>query len=108
MGGAEMDRRILVQVTAPTVVIGLILVGACLVSAWSINHWQTGLSNILSSNVTSMEAAEELEINLRKLRFHAFRYLLDPEQARLDAGLLEELNEDDRAFRGALRDAEDS
>ncbi|HWG44447.1 MAG TPA: ATP-binding protein [Gemmataceae bacterium] len=101
-----MDRRILVQVTAPTVVIGLILFGACLVSAWSINHWQTGLSNILSSNVASMESAQELEINLRKLRFHAFRYLLDPQQARLDADLLAELEADDRAFRRALQDAD--
>src|SRR6185437_11851637 len=82
------------------------LFGACLISAWSINHSQTGLSNILSSNVASMEAAQELEINLRKLRFHAFRYLLDPQQARRDPALLAELSADDLAFRRALREAE--
>ncbi len=101
-----MDRRLFIQVTAPAVVIGLLLFGTCLVSAWSVNHLQSRLSNILLQNVTSMEAAQDLEITLRKLRFHCYRYLIEGEHARTDSALLEQLSADDSAFRIALQEAE--
>lgn len=103
-----MDRRILMQMTAPTVVIGLFLFGVCLLSAWSVNHLQGNLARILSQNVTSLEAAQELEITVRGLRFHCFRYLLDPQAARHDPDLLRQLETDDRAFHVALDKAERS
>src|SRR5262249_36969847 len=73
---------ILIQITAPAVVIGLLLFGACLASVWSINHLQRNLANILSRNVTSLEAAQELEIKLRQLRFHSLVYVMDPQPTR--------------------------
>ena len=66
-------------ITAPTLVIGSLLFGACLVSAWSINRLQANLATVLSRNVASLQAAQQLEINVRQLRFHAFVYLLDPD-----------------------------
>jgi signal transduction histidine kinase len=78
-----MNRRILIQVTAPAVLIGLLLFGTCLASAWWIHHLQTSLTQVLSQNVRSLEAAQELEIQVRRLRFHAFRYLLKPQSTRL-------------------------
>src|SRR5258708_7617383 len=72
--GWPMSRRILIQVTAPAVLIGLILLGASLASVWSINRLQRNLAGILTGNVASLEAAQELEIKLRQLRFHSFVY----------------------------------
>jgi two-component system, NtrC family, sensor histidine kinase HydH len=101
---ARMERRLLIQMTAPTVVVGLLLFAVCLVSAWSVNHLQSRLSNVLASNVASMEAAQELEICLRKLRFHCYLYLIETKQDNRD--LLVKLSEDDRDFRLALEEAE--
>jgi two-component system, NtrC family, sensor histidine kinase HydH len=73
-----MNRRILIQVTAPAVLIGLLLFGACLISAWYINRLQSNMANVLAENVSSLRAAQQLEIGLRRLRFHCFLYLVAP------------------------------
>lgn len=101
-----MERRLLIQMTAPTAVVGLLLFSVCLVSAWSVNHLQSRLSIILAQNVTSMEAAQELVISLRKLRFHWYRFLIEPKQAKPNADLLARMKEDDHDFNNALEDAE--
>src|SRR5439155_24657248 len=77
-----MNRRMLIQITAPTVVIGAVLFGACLASVWSINRLQGNLAQILSENVTSLQAAQELEIQLRQLRFHSFLNVIEPSEKR--------------------------
>jgi signal transduction histidine kinase len=77
-----MNRRILLQLTAPTVLIGAILFGACIASVWSINRLQANLAQILKKNVASLEAARELEIQLRQLRFHSFLLMIDPNDER--------------------------
>ncbi|MGE3808423.1 MAG: hypothetical protein AB7K24_27485, partial [Gemmataceae bacterium] len=63
-----MNRRILLQATAPAVVIGLVLFGACIVSAWYINRLQTKMAEIMSHNVASLHAAKQLEISLGQMR----------------------------------------
>jgi signal transduction histidine kinase len=77
-----VNRRVLIQVTAPTVIIGAVLFGACLASVWSINRLQGNLAQILSENVTSLQAAQELEIQLRQLRFHSFLNVIEPSEKR--------------------------
>jgi two-component system, NtrC family, sensor histidine kinase HydH len=77
-----MNRRILIQLTAPTVLIGAVLFGACMASVWLINHLQANLAQILQQNVASLEAAQELEIQLRQLRFHSFLLIIDPTDKR--------------------------
>lgn len=77
-----MNRKILIQVAAPAIAVGLLLLGACLMSAWYVHRLQTNLASILSENVTSQEAAQALEIRVRQLRFHSFMYLLDPTPER--------------------------
>jgi two-component system sensor histidine kinase HydH len=104
----RMERRLLILMTAPTVVVGLLLFTVCLVSAWSVNHWQSRLWKVLVQNVTSMEAAQELEINLRKLRFHGYRYLIEHRPGNANTQLLDQLSEDDHDFRLALEEAERS
>ncbi|GIW79373.1 MAG: hypothetical protein KatS3mg105_1180 [Gemmatales bacterium] len=78
-----MNRRILLQATAPAVVIGLLLFGACWLSAWYINRLQANMADILSQNVTSLHAAKQLEINLGQMRFYCLLYLLEPDPALL-------------------------
>lgn len=95
-----MNRRILIQVTAPAVLIGLLLLAACLVSAWHVNRLQTDMTGILASNVASMHAAQEMEISVRRLRFHCFAYLVDP-----DASVLHEMQEDHQRFEHWLERA---
>jgi signal transduction histidine kinase len=73
-----MNRKILFQVAAPAVLIGLLLVGSCLVSAWSIQRLQTNLGHILSRNVASLQAALELENTMRRLRYYSMLYLTGP------------------------------
>src|SRR6516164_9479206 len=82
-----MNRKILLQVAGPTVGVGLLLLAVCLVSAWQINRLQTNLAHLRTRNVASLQAAQEMEIQLRRLRFNSFIYLADPApelKARID------------------------
>jgi two-component system, NtrC family, sensor histidine kinase HydH len=74
-----MNPKLLLRVTAPALLIGLILLGACLAGAWYINRLQTKMAGLLSRNVRSLQAAQELEIRVRRLRHHTLLYLVDPE-----------------------------
>lgn len=98
-----MSRRIFLQISAPAVVIGLLLFGTCLVSVWSINRLQQNLAHILSKHVASLEAAQELEISLRQLRYHSFIYVMDPRPDRLAL-----IKEDNAEFVEALEYAKQS
>ena len=68
--------------TAPAILIGGVTVGVCLASLWSISRLQANLNSILVENVASLEAAADLEVKLRHLRFHTFLYVMDPTPAR--------------------------
>jgi two-component system, NtrC family, sensor histidine kinase HydH len=92
-----MSRRIFVQVTAPAVLIGVILCGTCLACAWYISRLQETTARIVSQNVASLQAAQDLVIHVRQLRYHCFVYLLDPQPRRL--ALIEA---DEKNFEEAL------
>ncbi|HEV3257937.1 MAG TPA: ATP-binding protein [Gemmataceae bacterium] len=98
-----MNRRILMQVTGPAVVIGLLLLATCVVSIWYINRLQADLTNVLEENVRSLKAAQELEIRVRQLRYHNFIYLLDPNEKRL-----EPIQTAHQQFEEALRVVQDT
>src|SRR5437879_5460620 len=98
-----MNRRILIQVTTPALLIGLVLLIACLASAWYINRFQTNLNTIHLKNVASMQAALDLEMSLRQLRYHDFLYLGDPQPSRLAR-----IQGDRHDFKEALRRAQES
>jgi signal transduction histidine kinase len=98
-----MNRKLLIQVTTPAVVIGLLLLVTCLVGAWYVQRLQANLAKILSENVISQEAAQELEIRVRQLRFHSFSYLIDPTISRKEL-----IDQDHANFEKALRVAQSS
>jgi two-component system, NtrC family, sensor histidine kinase HydH len=98
-----VNRRILLQVAGPAVGVGLLLLVVCLVSAWQINRLQANMAHLLQRDVAGLEAAQELEIQLRRLRFHSFIYLLDPVPARQ-----EPIDDSEREFQSALQRAKAS
>jgi signal transduction histidine kinase len=93
-----VNRKILLQVAGPTVGVGLLLLAVCLVSAWQINRLQANIAHLLTRNVASLEAAQELEIHLRRLRFHSFIYLLEPTPERQAP-----IESDQRDFEATLK-----
>jgi two-component system sensor histidine kinase HydH len=98
-----MNRRIFIQVSMPAVAIGLLLLAVCLASWWYIDRLQRSAATIVSRNVTNLRAAEELEIQVRRLRFHSFLYLLDPKPERRGP-----IEQDCVKFEDALQRAMDS
>lgn len=92
-----MNRKVVIQVTAPAVVTGLLLVGTCAVGAWSIHRLQTNLGHILSRNVASLQAALELENTTRRLRYHSLLYLTRPSPDEL-----QEILHREKDFEAAL------
>jgi signal transduction histidine kinase len=96
-----MNRRILIQVTTPGLIIGLLLFFVCVAGAWFIDRLQSNMAKVLSQNVTSLQAAQELEIHVHRLRFHTFLNILDPKrQARQSS-----IDQDHQRFEEALQKA---
>jgi two-component system, NtrC family, sensor histidine kinase HydH len=92
-----MTGQILFRVALPSALLTLLLVAACLGGMWSIAHLQANQEHILSKNVASLLAAQELELRLRQLRFHSFLYAIEPNAARRDP-----MKQDSRQFEAAL------
>jgi two-component system sensor histidine kinase HydH len=76
------DRRILLKVTIPLVTVGLAFFAACLIGVWSINRLQSNRAVLLTRNVRSLQAAQEMELRLRQLRLHSLLYVMDPSPTR--------------------------
>jgi hypothetical protein len=62
-----VNQRLLLRVTAPAILVGLLLLAACVAGVWYINRLQTSLADVLNENVISSQAAQELEIRVRQL-----------------------------------------
>src|SRR5262245_24268458 len=93
-----MNTKLLLRVTAPALGIGLLLFATCLASIRYMKRLQTNLADIITDNVTSLQAAQELEIRVRQLRFHSVLYLMDPRPDRLAP-----IDADQDHFEEALR-----
>jgi signal transduction histidine kinase len=76
------DRRILLQVTLPFVLVSLGFLAACMIGVWSINRLQTNRSVLLKQNLRSLKAAQEMELRLRQLRVHGLLYVMDSSPER--------------------------
>jgi two-component system sensor histidine kinase HydH len=66
----------------PLVSLGGLLAAACLASTWYINRLQSDVVLAVRRDATRMEAADELQINLRQLRFHSLMHAADPSDSR--------------------------
>lgn len=66
----------------PMVAIGGVLAAACLASTWYINRLQTDMARAIRHDAARMDAADELQVQLRHLRFHTIVGAADPSAAR--------------------------
>jgi two-component system, NtrC family, sensor histidine kinase HydH len=93
--------------SAPFVVLGGLLAIACLTSTWYINRLQSDMATAVRHDAARLEAAEELQIRLRQLRFHSLMAVADRSESR------RKLMDDDResvvaALSTARNDSEES
>jgi signal transduction histidine kinase len=80
-----------------------LLLAACLAGVLYTNRLQRNLANVLSQNVASLQVAQELEINVRQLRFHNMLYFLEPTAARLSV-----IEDDQARFESILARAHET
>src|SRR5208337_946056 len=99
----SLNRRILVQVTMPAVLIGLALLGTCVVGIQSLNRLEANRTGLLSSSVHNLQMALELQVWLRKLRTHSLLYVMDPNESRKK--IIEDIHQQ---FERALAEVRDS
>ncbi len=71
-------------VAGPVAGVSALLVVIAVGSAWYIRSIQESVANMLTENVTSMRAAQELELSLRDLRSQGVRYLITGDAAMLE------------------------
>jgi signal transduction histidine kinase len=95
-----MNRRLFLRVAAPALAVGALLFVACLIAIRYIHRLQTNLADILTENVTSLQATADLELAVRQLRFHSLLYQLDPRPERLT-----KIAADQARFEKALAEA---
>src|SRR6516162_8810226 len=98
-----MNRNLLVRFTIPSLVIDLSFFAACLISIRYIHRLQTDLTDVLKENVASVQAAQELQIRVRQLRFHNILYLLEPKDERLRS-----VTDDQKHFEDSLTRAREA
>ncbi len=82
--GVEMNQFLFGRHSWPFVLLGGLLAAACLASTWYINRLQADLARAVRHDASRMEAADELQVQLRHLRFHLLAYAADPSAARRD------------------------
>jgi signal transduction histidine kinase len=98
-----ITRRLLLQVTLPSLVIGLLLLVPTFLGVWSINRLQTNRARLVSKNVRSLQAAREMELRLRQFRSHSILYLIEPTRQRRQL-----VDEDYRQFEAAFATARET
>ena len=96
-----MTPRLVGRLNAPVVALAALLLVSALGSAWYVRSLQRSSSELIASNVSSMQAAQELEICVREVRSQFTRYLITQDEGHLKLipGLKERTN-------SALADAE--
>ncbi len=93
-----LNRQVLFQVTMPALLVALAMLGTSLLGIRSINRLQADQDKIVSEHVRSLEKAQDLETELRRIRFHSFVYVMDPTNPKR----LERLTTDQAGFERVL------
>jgi signal transduction histidine kinase len=68
----------------PFIALGGLVAVACLASTWYINRLQGDHARVVRYDAAGMEAAVELQVQLRHLRVHSLVLVADPSDARRD------------------------
>ncbi len=80
-----MKHGLLLRMTAPLVAVSVLLLLLGTVTAWYVHRLQKNAADTLALNVSSIRAAEELEIGLREIRTHINQFLLTGDRQHLAA-----------------------
>jgi signal transduction histidine kinase len=94
-----LNRRVVFQVTMPALLVALAMLGASLEGIRSINQGQDARDKIVSEHVRSLQAAQDLETEMRHIRFHSFVYVMDTKPERWA-----KVDRDQKAFEHILAD----
>lgn len=78
-----MKLSLLTRMTAPLVIVSVLLLFLGVVTAWYVHRLQHNASETLASNVSSIRAAEELEIGLREIRTGLNQFVITNDPAQL-------------------------
>src|SRR5262249_18223616 len=76
---------LVLRLTAPLVAVSLLLLAVGVGAAWYVHHMQRNVSHGLLVNVSSMRAAEEVEILMRDIRTQFDHFLLTGDRSYLQA-----------------------
>ena len=99
----RIARRFLFRMIGPVVAVSLLLLALGASSAWYVHRLQRDVTNLLSRDVSSNRAAEELVITFRQIEAHGDGFMLtgSPDPPRRDLGP----SPGDRAMAGRGRAA---
>ena len=75
-----MSSRLILRLTAPLAAVSLLLLGVGVGAAWYVQRMQRSVSETLLVNVSSMRAAEEVEILIREVRTQFDHFLITGER----------------------------
>ncbi|MCC6417291.1 MAG: hypothetical protein IT429_03480 [Gemmataceae bacterium] len=73
-----MNRRLLLLVNSPALLLGLVLIGTCAVSLWAIHSLQANLLRSIHRHDAGLRAAHDMEVAVRQLQFDSLLQLLQP------------------------------
>lgn len=79
-----MRVPLIIRMVAPVIGVSVVLLGVGLVTAWYVQRLQRDAARVLTQNVASIGAAQELEIGLRKVRSRINTFRLTGERSYLD------------------------
>jgi signal transduction histidine kinase len=79
-----MNTRLLIRMTTPVVATSLLLLAVGVGAAWYVHRLQRSVSDELRANVSSMRAAEELEILVREIRTQLDHFLMTKDRKYLE------------------------
>jgi two-component system sensor histidine kinase HydH len=82
---STVQSRVVARLTAPIVAVSGMLIVIALGAAWYVRDSQRNVSVMLGSHVTSMRAAQELEISLREIHVQFDRYLITGDRRHLES-----------------------
>lgn len=77
-----MKQLLFSRYSGPLVALGSLVAVACLACSWYINRLQSDLAQTVHQDAAGMEAADDLQLQLRHLRVHALVLVADATEAR--------------------------
>ncbi len=79
-----MTTRLILRLLVPSTVLSLLLLGAGVGAAWRVHRMHRDISHTLELNVSSMRAAEQIELQVREVQLQIYRYLVSGNQNDLE------------------------